>query len=194
VGQKIKTWVVKEGVAARYSVEAAQFTDAWLVSVYNRIGALLAFRVYPEKELNFMHGYCVDPVLKLASRWGQSKLKKKIRITHMSYTLAKARRDAVNHWKRMINWAKKQHPKATPNQTIMEQEIGESWEGKYCVLCSYSLAIADSCGKCPLYKKYGSCDYDPRNAYGDVSDRMESPNWKQWVVNAERLLKQLESL
>lgn len=94
---------------------------------------------------------------------------------------------SIEHWQRMIKWAKEQNPEEEAYYSDMKDEIDEYWEGNDCALC---IEFVD-CRKCPLENKYGGCDDKGDNLWGTVLD---SGTWCEWVKNAKKFLKQLKSL
>jgi len=105
-------------------------------------------------------------------------------------TKKQAIKKAIAHWERMIRWAKKQNKKEFPSLFSMSNDIKEAWKGKDCELCKQFQNKADGCSNCPLYKKYNNCN-TVHNLWFAVSF---SRTWKEWVKNAKKFLKQIESL
>jgi hypothetical protein len=106
----------------------------------------------------------------------------------------KAVNDSIDHWKRMIEWAKKQNPQELVIAEKMFNEIGEDWYGRFCPLCKIyyngiSLCVIEG-EICPLYEKYGGCGRNG-NAWASVA---KATTWGEWVSKAEIMLSQLESL
>ena len=99
---------------------------------------------------------------------------------------------SIDHWKKMIKWAKKQVPHEMVAHWKMKQSLKEAWFANDCWLC-YVYLDDDVCSnKCPLYKEYGRCGSDcSRNYWRKV---VISSNWGNWVKNAKTFLKQLKSL
>jgi len=97
---------------------------------------------------------------------------------------------SILHWRRMIKWAEKQPKKNRANHQYMYGEIGEWWDSLSCDLCKVCDDHGD-CPECPLSIKYGSCKYPGKNMYRSV---VLSLTWEEWLKNARRMLRQLESL
>jgi len=100
---------------------------------------------------------------------------------------------SILHWRRMIKWVKKQHPKEDTATIKMRMEIKTDWNADGCALCTL-FRLSGACSQCPLAKKYDKCsglDEDKKNAWVDVA---LSDTWRDWLKAAHRLLKQLESL
>jgi hypothetical protein len=106
-------------------------------------------------------------------------------------TKKQAIKESIAHWKRMINWVKKRPRNWRPCDESMSLELGEDWFSASCPLCEIR-ADNNSCVKCPLYKKYGTClDNDNINAWCKVSD---SETKQEWLKYAKIMLGQLRSL
>lgn len=87
----------------------------------------------------------------------------------------------INHWKRMIKWAKTQPKKEAANKWRMFNHIQEHWEGTYCAWC---IRHDGMCFKCSLGKKFGACDNN-MNLWRMV---YQSKTWEMWIKYAERFL------
>ena len=88
----------------------------------------------------------------------------------------KAIQESIDHWTRMIDWAKKQPKYNRSFRKHMEIEINESWFSDDCALCNiYRDIYRDNCDKCPLYKSYYRCD-DPNSIWRKIYD---SNTWKE---------------
>lgn len=96
-------------------------------------------------------------------------------------------RKSIEHWQRMIQWAEKQPANKTVDSIDMSGAIYECWSGKHCELC-----LIIRCNDCPLAQEYGECSrFNKLNLWGTVA---KSETWSEWVKNAKRFMKQLESL
>jgi len=101
-------------------------------------------------------------------------------------------KNSIEHWKRMIKWAKKQNKEHSVYQFSMKKIIKESWFTDDCKLCIKFKSDLRGCGDCPLDEKYGRCtNSNSGNAWSKVN---ASKKWGMWVKKAEIMLKQLESL
>jgi len=97
---------------------------------------------------------------------------------------------SVEHWERMIGWAREQDPDGYPDHTRMEQEIGEDWFSESCPLCQHFLHSDYLCDGCPLQAVFGYCsDLSALNAWQDVR---YSRTWGEWLEAAEVMLLQLK--
>lgn len=99
---------------------------------------------------------------------------------------------SIEHWERMIRWAKKQDIGAKVLPLTMEDEIDDSWYAPYCPLCK--MFLDGECEECPLYRRYGRCDddvFEPEPAWVGVE---RSETWGDWTKNASVMLTQLKSL
>ena len=97
--------------------------------------------------------------------------------------------ESIDHWNRMLKWAKKQRSKAHPESYFMEEVIGESWYGDHCPLCN-KYRTMDCCGDCPLSIAGHECGYT-NSPWWKVFD---SDTWGKWCKNAKRMIKVLEEL
>lgn len=99
------------------------------------------------------------------------------------------KQEVLDHYDRMIAWAKTQNPNSTCHRNIMEFSIRECWSGEYCSLCDiYQKAIP--CILCPVSIKSGKffCEETP------WKDMARAETWKEWLVAAENEKAFLESL
>jgi len=107
-------------------------------------------------------------------------------------TEQQAVKESIEHWERMIEWAKTQDALGKADDTVMLNVINEYWEGAYCALCLEYCKCVDNgnyCGRCPL-GKISLCSVKG-SLWGKVTD---SVSWKEWLINAQEMLKTLESL
>jgi len=105
-------------------------------------------------------------------------------------TKLQAIKKSIKHWEKMIKWAKEK-TSYSPYYLTMKDSIGESWFEGDCPLCKkYMNDSTRECFGCPLGKKYGVC--------GTKSNKWlavyNSSTWGIWVLNANKLLRQLRSL
>lgn len=128
-----------------------------------------------------------------------SKLRRK-----KKYTIEEQRiiqRMAIDHYTRMIEWAKTQRQTDQALLSSMESAIKEGWYADYCPYCKYYKTgeIYDfryDCGVCPLDIAVRS-----RNGFGPSSlccgrlwRRMDrSKTWKTWVKRAEKVMEFIET-
>lgn len=92
-------------------------------------------------------------------------------------------KESIQHWKRMLKWAKKQPSRAYISSLRMRDEIWETWFSDDCPLCrEYKM----ECNQCKL----GDCD-NPKSCWGKVYN---SRTWGIWCKNAELMIKRLEGL
>ena len=101
-------------------------------------------------------------------------------------TKKEAVRLSINHWRRMIRWAKKQDQRGYADVQLMLDDIKDDWFSAHCSLCKLG------CPNCPLDEKYGNCNV--RHSDNQWYNVIESLTWGAWVKNAELLLEQLKSL
>lgn len=111
---------------------------------------------------------------------GGLKVKKGIQIFN------ETKREAVEHYDRMIEWVKTQHSDEIVNIDYMEDCICEKWSDDY---CSYCVAYSglNLCGICPLYAKLNN-EGASYNCCNNHWWRMAaSRTWKDWLYYAERV-------
>lgn len=112
-------------------------------------------------------------------------------------TKNQAIKKSIKHWESMIKWVKTQNKNDYPFSYIMYENISENWYGSNCPLCKiyYRSYVHDRlyvlCNKCPLAIKYGKCNSSLGNKWMDVQ---RSSSWREWIINANKLLRQLKSL
>jgi len=103
---------------------------------------------------------------------------------------------SIEHWEKMINWAKTQMPNEAVTVGKMFEKIKEVWSSDDCPLCQtfFHLNIDDYdlCKHCPLRVIFGSCNKKQEmNAWQDVSN---AKTWGEWVESAEVMLQQLQAV
>jgi hypothetical protein len=85
---------------------------------------------------------------------------------------------AIEHYERMIEWAKTRHPDENISTFIMFGHIKETWAG---VFCAYCIDYECDCSKCPLEFNDECC--------GDLyCDMINSSTWSEWITNANKVL------
>jgi len=102
--------------------------------------------------------------------------------------------NSIDHWERMINWAKIQDPNKPVKALDMLKEIKEDWSSYGCPLCQtfFHLTDDDLCKYCPLRVIFGSCNKKQEmNAWQDVSN---AKTWGEWLESAEVMLQQLQTV
>jgi hypothetical protein len=90
---------------------------------------------------------------------------------------------SIEHWERMVTWAKTQPKRARVDYETMYECISEDWFSTCCPLCQL---CESNCRDCPLFLDgqgcggcYGDSDYRPWNSVN------ESKTWGTWVKRAE---------
>lgn len=107
-------------------------------------------------------------------------------------TKKQAIQKSIDHWTRMIEWAKKQPRVSEADPRQMIQELHEWIGSSFCSLCQKYEKEQGTCISCPLCIKHGACGGSTnKNKWHDVA---ASFTWDQWVWNAKKFLKQLKSL
>jgi hypothetical protein len=92
---------------------------------------------------------------------------------------------AIDHYDRMIKYAKTRNKRSTPDAAQMVDAIGETWGPDECAYCQKY--INDPCAKCPLHGKddplavqhvYGQCC---NGLYGKMA---LARTWGDWISRA----------
>ena len=96
----------------------------------------------------------------------------------------KIKQEALAHYDRMIEWAKKQPPKDEPFVGRMLHDLGETYSAKFCVYCNeYKDECLDLCMGCPLSlpeSPLACCN-------GQYRKMCCSDTWAEWVENAKEV-------
>ena len=93
---------------------------------------------------------------------------------------SKVKRDAVDHYVRMIKWAEKQPKRDTVDYINMMKEIDEHWGPYYCSYCQKDNSFY-ACTVCELGDS-PCCD-------GLHARLCESKTWGTWVKRAKKVLE-----
>lgn len=97
-------------------------------------------------------------------------------------------RETIPHWERMKKWAEEQDPGERISSSIMQSELGECWEGRYCPLC---ISHWESCEECPLEIAGFGCNLGECSPWRKVNS---SKNWGKFVKNADNMIAALKAL
>ena len=87
------------------------------------------------------------------------------------------KKEAIEHYDRMIAWAEKQNPKHYVNRDNMLDSIGEHWSGMYCNYCKEY----HPCAKCPLHVRGKDCCSN----LWKIMDFTRT--WKVWIKAAKKV-------
>ena len=116
----------------------------------------------------------------------------------MTSATKKVIQKTLKHYDEMIEWAKGQKARGWVNERKMYREISQSWYAGSCPLCAkffhLNLDLNDDktpCNKCPIYAKYGGCDYSPNSPWKLMNF---SSTWKTWIRHATAMREQIASL
>lgn len=94
--------------------------------------------------------------------------------TYLDWNIIRWR--AIDHYDRMINWAKKQDLDDVPDLSRMQYWLGEGWRWNS---CSYCQVIGSHCLRCPLDSSGPSRFV---NCCGDLWHEMASSyRWRTWI-------------
>jgi len=107
---------------------------------------------------------------------------------------------SIDHWERMIAFAKTQTKNVETRSSHMQGIIGESWFAIDCPLCKRFVSERSVCIRlkthetCPLKKQYGKCgsdsyDSNTSNAWRKV---FLAFTWQEWLDAAEKMVGQLK--
>ena len=97
------------------------------------------------------------------------------------------RQQSIEHYNRMIKWAKKQPQKNECSLKEMKNYFDEAWDSESCAFCNEYL----NTDNCPLRKKdsINEC-YEVGNCCNGLWSKMnESITWKEWIKNAKKVKK-----
>jgi hypothetical protein len=103
------------------------------------------------------------------------------------------KKEAVDHYNRMISWAVNQNGNDPCDRLKMLKELGEMWGSEYCVLCDHYLDsnFNDPCEKCPLAINHFRCSSDTPSEWGKMQN---STTWSEWLEHAIKLRDIIASL
>jgi hypothetical protein len=103
-------------------------------------------------------------------------------------------KQSLRHYWRMRKWAKKQDGRTKINQLDIEEDIGESWDGEFCILCkTYGVFCASYgvfCDCCPLYLN----DHDCNEIKSPWIKLNASKTWGQWIKAATEMARVIMKL
>jgi len=133
-----------------------------------------------------MSGYCKNCGNQHCLCGGIEVYNKNKRDRFLKKDLKTIKKEAIKHYSRMINWAKKQNPIELPKMEKMEDDLGEAYDYSHCSYCNYFKGV---CWKCSLIKEdvtrhhadsYSCCDGLWRNM-------LISLTWKEWLFWAKKI-------
>jgi len=93
------------------------------------------------------------------------------------------KKQAIEHYHRMIEFAKKQNYTDMSDSYVMEIAIGEGWSGNDCSYCDEYLGLT-GCNKCPLNAGF-CCSH----LWMDMNC---SYTWGEWIDNAYKVLQYIK--
>ena len=97
--------------------------------------------------------------------------------------MTEIKQEALAHYDRMIEWAKKQNQSIECRPGIMLEAISEQWYGPFCSYCQKYFGI---CSECELTREnvilFDCCN-------GLWRKMTKSLTWGEWVINAEAVRK-----
>ena len=115
--------------------------------------------------------------------------------------LKEIQKETMEHYGRMIEFAKTQNKHDRPDKAVMLLNIGEHWQANYCPYCK----------EFKTGEKYHQCDKCPLNGYmtkiymvsGLPTSAVhcfapweklfrKSKTWQQWIKNAEKVIKYVD--
>jgi hypothetical protein len=103
-------------------------------------------------------------------------------------TALKALQKTITHWKIMLNWAKKQNPKKSPQPQEMNKETTHTWEAS-CALCAYYRK--KDCKDCLLFLKTKMTCWEIGSPYHNIS---YSITWEEWCRETKILVDILKEI
>lgn len=112
----------------------------------------------------------------------------------MAKKFSETQRETLNHYDRMIRWAKKQMPKKRTFEIKMALSIGESWHGEYCPYCQKYLFGTGDCKECPLKDKdKKEKSWSGRCCSGLWHEMNRSKTWGKWVEAAQKVRQYIKA-
>ena len=105
----------------------------------------------------------------------------------MTKKAKEALQKSIEHWERMVAWAKKQDKKLKFDRDYMCLEIGESTGPGGCTLCS--IYYLGDCYGCPLDEKYNCLR--PDSPYRVC---LSSKTWSDFVKNGTAFIAIMKGL
>ena len=94
--------------------------------------------------------------------------------------MTEIKQEALAHYDRMIEWAKKQDPRDFVDFVKMLFELGEAWGGEYCSYCFKYFQFAHH--DCPLNTPTVKCHHCCNGLWSEMQNSLY---WGDWVINAE---------
>lgn len=93
---------------------------------------------------------------------------------------------AIEHYDRMIEWAKKQNQLSLCESSIMRDQLGEYYGSISCVFCCVFCEKYEGrgCPKCPLYCKESGGNQCCDNLWKEM---VESATWEEFIPAAEKV-------
>lgn len=96
--------------------------------------------------------------------------------------MPKMKEETIKLYEEKVAWAKTQDPSENPSKGDMLQQIGHSWNGKFCPYCK-KYGGKNDCIDCPLRTVNVSC-------CNGLWIKMDySKTWGGWIYNAEKVLE-----
>jgi len=93
--------------------------------------------------------------------------------------------EAIVHYERMIDFARKQPPTDIPTDFLMWEQMQEDWFSGSCPLCQ---AVDRKCQECILAKEYMPCSpEDERWSSSEWAKMHTSKTWEEWLIHATAL-------
>lgn len=99
--------------------------------------------------------------------------------------------ETLNHYRRMIEWARFQGMDESPSSIKMQASIGEDWTQAHCAMCNahYHVTDENTCITCPIYKY----ELERCGIVGTRWHRLnKSKTWPEWILNAEYFCAMVE--
>lgn len=95
--------------------------------------------------------------------------------------------EAIQHYERMIEWARAKDPDSRMHHLTMYKELKESWLDEHCVLCNKF----EYCYGCPIYERNAQCKNCFNTPWQEMND---ATNCGEWLIHAEEEVKLLSTL
>lgn len=93
--------------------------------------------------------------------------------------------DTIEHYNRMIAWAKTQDSLERADEDAMYAKLGENWFSDSCPMCKEHLKI----DACPLRPDYQGICNGQECCGGLWKELLYAACWGDWIKRAERVLE-----
>jgi hypothetical protein len=100
----------------------------------------------------------------------------------MKNSTKRIQQKAIEHYERMLAYAKTQDPNDRPDLEVMEEAIKETWDADSCPYCAKYLYICNKCALNPTL--VNTPDYCCNGLYNAM---VFSNTWTEWISYAKKI-------